>query len=183
MIHFQSTSTFSGDVRSEIVRNSIVHTTSSDMDTSSGINATDDAKMKLAQKSGSFESALPSTSTTTIITAAPTMITLNNNFASCKIDHKKKLKHYPVGLNAHIPLAATTTSSSATTFLHHHHHKHKQRRKLKMQLQFDDQFMDCGNFNEFLSSSSLSSSDSETEETNESDHEGKKKIFFFLFQN
>jgi hypothetical protein len=144
------------------------------MDTSSGINATDDAKIKLAQKSGSFESALPS-SNTTIITAAPTTITLNS-FNSCKIEHKKKLKHYPVGFNAHIPIAATSTSSSATTHPHHHHHKHKQRRRLKMQLQFDDQFMDCGNFNEFLSSSSLSSSDSETEETNESDHEGTLNI-------
>lgn len=159
-------------MRSETVRNPIIHTTSSDMDTSSGnVNATDDAKMKLAQKSGSFESALPS-STTTIITAAPTTITLNNNFSSCKIEHKKKLKHYPVGYNAHIPIAATSTSSSATSHHHHLHHKHKQRRRLKMQLQFDDHFMDCGNFNEFLSSSSLSSSDSETEETNESDHEG-----------
>lgn len=176
MIHFQSTSTFGGDVRSETVRNPIAHNTSSDMDTSSGINATDDAKMKLAQKSGSFESALPSSSTTAVITTAPTTIAMSNNFSSCKIEHKKKLKHYPVGFNAHIPLAATSTSSSATSHPHHHHHhhKHKQRRRLKMQLQFDDQFMDCSNFNEFLSSSSLSSSDSETEETNESDHEGKK---------
>lgn len=47
-----------------------------------------------------------------------------------------------------------------------------------MQLQFDDQtdFMDCGNFNDFLSSSSLSSSDSEAEETNESDHEGDDEL-------
>lgn len=156
-------------MRSETVRNPITHNTSSDMDTSSGINATDDAKMKLAQKSGSFESALPSSSTTTIITAAPTTLTMNNNFSSCKIEHKKKIKHYPIGFNAHIPIAATSSANSHS----HHHHKHKQRRRLKMQLQFDDQFMDCGNFNEFLSSSSLSSSDSETEETNESDHEGK----------
>ena len=173
MIHFQSTSSYGGNVRSETVRNPIIHTTSSDMDTSSGLNTTDDAKMKIAQKSDSFESALPSTNS--IVTAAPTTITMSNNFNSCKTEHKKKLKHYPIGFNAHIPLAAAAapSTSSSVNIYPHYYHKHKQRRRLKMQLQFDDQFMDCGNFNEFLSSSSLSSSDSETEETNESDHEGK----------
>lgn len=54
------------------------------------------------------------------------------------------------------------------------HHKRKQNR---LKLQFDDQsLMDCGNFNDFLSSSSLSSTDSETEETNESDHEGDDEL-------
>lgn len=78
---------------------------------------------KIAQKSGSFESAL-----------------------------KKKNKQNPMGPN-----------------------KHKHSRILK--LQFDDQnFMDCGNMNDFLSSSSLSSSDSEAEETNESDHEGDDEL-------
>lgn len=90
---------------------------------------------KMAQKSGSFESALPST---------------NNN--ANKLDSKKKTKHFPST-----------------------HSKNKQSRRLK--LQFDDRnFMDCGNINDFLSSSSLSSSDSEAEETNESDHEGDDEL-------
>ena len=75
--------------------------------------------------------------------------------AGNKSDGKKKSKGF------HSPNAA--------------HSKHKQSRRLK--LQFDDQnFMDCGNFNDFLSSSSLSSSDSEAEETNESDHEGDDEL-------
>lgn len=103
----------------------------------------DDSKVntqKIAQKSGSFESALPS----------------NNNTLN-KLEQKKKYKHFPITYHG------TGTQS-----------KHKQSRRLK--LQFDDQnFMDCGNMNDFLSSSSLSS-DSETEETNESDHEGDDEL-------
>jgi G patch domain-containing protein 2 len=108
------------------------------MDTST-TNITDDSKInlqKMAQKSGSFESALPTNS--------------NNNNSMSK---KKKI----AGYHTHVAV------------------KHKQSRRLK--LQFDDQnFMDCGNINDFLSSSSLSSSDSETEETNESDHEGDDEL-------
>lgn len=60
----------------------------------------------------------------------------------------------------------------------HKHHKRKQsRRQLKMQIQFDDpNGMECGNFNDFLSSSSLSSSDSEAGLTNESDREGDDEL-------
>lgn len=134
VVHFQSL--FSREpFRSPVV---------SQMDTS--VNVTDEAKInlqKMAQKSGSFESALPT----------------NNNSAN-KLEHKKKMKHYPPGY--HVP----------TTGIHS---KHKQSRRLK--LQFEDQnFMDCGNINDFLSSSSLSSSDSEAEETNESDHEGDDEL-------
>lgn len=82
----------------------------------------------------------------------------NNN--ANKSDHKKKSKHYPLGCHGQMGVL---------------HGKNKQNRRLK--LQFDDQsFMDCGNINDFLSSSSLSSSDSETEETNESDHEGDDEL-------
>lgn len=125
------------DAGSKVFRSPVIN----DMDTAS--NVTDDNKInlqKMAQKSGSFESALPS----------------SNN----KLEQKKKMKHYPIGY--HSPMASI-------------HNKHKQSRRLK--LQFDDQnFMDCGNINDFLSSSSLSSSDSETEETNESDHEGDDEL-------
>lgn len=90
---------------------------------------------KMAQKSGSFESALPSSK-----------------------DGKRKSKHY-MGIG------------------YPHKNKHSKRREMKMQLQFDDQtFMDCGNLNDFLSSSSLSSSDSEPVLTNESDHEGDDEL-------
>lgn len=93
--------------------------------------AEDKINIHLAQKSGSFDSALPS----------------NNSLT--KLEHKKKM--------------------SSTIY-----NKYKQSRRLK--LQFDDQnFMDCG-INDFLSSSSLSSSDSEAEETNESDHEGDDEL-------
>ncbi|XP_063709845.1 uncharacterized protein LOC134838279 [Culicoides brevitarsis] len=52
--------------------------------------------------------------------------------------------------------------------------KHRRRRQMKMQLQFDENsFMDCGNL---MSSSSLSSSDSEPVFANESDHEGDDEL-------
>ncbi|CRK88797.1 CLUMA_CG002625, isoform A [Clunio marinus] len=79
---------------------------------------------------------------------------LTNSFSFSKVEHKKKMRHMGN---------------------HQADRRNKQKRKLK--LQFDDQhFMDCGNINDFLSSSSLSSSDSETEETNESDHEGDDEL-------
>lgn len=114
------------------------------MDTST--NITDDNNInlqKMSQKSGSFESALPTNA---------------NNIN--KIENKKKVKHFSVGYHGHIA---------------GFHNRNKHSRQLK--LQFDDQnFMDCGNINDFLSSSSLSSSDSEAEETNESDHEGDDEL-------
>lgn len=62
---------------------------------------------------------------------------------------------------------------------HHHkkHYKGNKRIQMKLQLQFEDStLMDCG-LNEFLSSSSLSSSsDSEAAETNESDREGDDEL-------
>lgn len=59
----------------------------------------------------------------------------------------------------------------------HKNHKRKQSRRSHMPIQFDDpNGMDCGNFNDFLSSSSLSSSDSEAGQTNESDREGDDEL-------
>lgn len=57
------------------------------------------------------------------------------------------------------------------------HYKSNKRIQMKLQLQFEDAtLMDCG-LNEFLSSSSLSSSsDSEAAETNESDREGDDEL-------
>jgi hypothetical protein len=171
--HFQS-SPFGGggnDIRFDSFRHPIVH----NMEASSGINVTDDVKLKLAQKSGSFESTLP-TSSSSNITAPATIVNNNMNCNINKLEHKKKNKHYPTSYCVQIPIAASTASSSNSTQTHHHKHK-QSRRRLKLQLQFDDHsFMDCSNLNDFLSSSSLSSSDSETEETNESDHEGDDEL-------
>lgn len=130
LVHFQSVFGSRVDDRLSLFR--------SPQKTDMEMPATVDNKVhlqKMAQKSGSFESALPSS---------------NNN--ANKLDSKKKIKHFPST-----------------------HSKNKQSRRLK--LQFDDRnFMDCGNINDFLSSSSLSSSDSEAEETNESDHEGDDEL-------
>lgn len=53
--------------------------------------------------------------------------------------------------------------------------RHRKRRQMKMQLQFENSYMDCG-LNDFLSSSSLSSSDSEPVFANESEHEGDDEL-------
>ncbi|XP_070499891.1 histone-lysine N-methyltransferase set1 isoform X2 [Chironomus tepperi] len=187
VVHFHST--YGGDLRSEVVRNPVVSTAiSSDMEVST--NATDDIKIslqKMTQKSGSFESALPTnnainTATTTSTSSTSSAVHLNNCVNKIET-YKKKVKPSASSYGYH---ANTPINNAAShhhhhhhhhSSHHHHHHKHKQSRR-KMQLQFDDQtdFMDCGNFNDFLSSSSLSSSDSEAEETNESDHEGDDEL-------
>lgn len=172
VVHFQSS--YGGDLRSEIVRSPIVSTTvSSDMDIST--NATDDAKINLAkmtQKSGSFESALPTNSILTNSTLTTSAVHINNCVNKIESSYKKKVKsNTSSSYGYHTSTLINNAASHNLPHLSHHHHKHKQSRR-KMQLQFgDDQtdFMDCGNFNDFLSSSSLSSSDSEAEETNESD--------------
>lgn len=59
----------------------------------------------------------------------------------------------------------------------HSHHKRKQSKRSHLKHVFHEQNgMDCGNLNDFLSSSSLSSSDSEAGETNESDREGDDEL-------
>lgn len=59
----------------------------------------------------------------------------------------------------------------------HSNHKRKQSKRSHLKMQFSGQNgMDCGNLNDFLSSSSLSSSDSEAGETNESDREGDDEL-------
>ena len=110
------------------------------------VNAMDDSKVNLQKLSRKSGS---------FESALPS----NNN--ANKLEHKKKtVRNYPTVYHSHIAAL---------------HQKHKYNRRLK--LQFDDQsFMDCGNINDFLSSSSLSSTDSETEETNESDHEGDDEL-------
>lgn len=106
-------------------------------------------QLKLATKSGSFESTFGASTV-----SAPT----------CSIDIVKGL-----------PPKLCSVNSKDGTRRHHtnSHHKQKQSKRLqmKMQLQFDDP-----NGMDFLSSSSLSSSDSEAAETNESDREGDDEL-------
>lgn len=76
----------------------------------------------------------------------------HNNKLIAKAENKKKSRRYPPGYT--LP----------------------QKPNHRFKLQFDDQnFMDCGNLNDFLSSSSLSSS-SDSEEMNESEHEGDDEL-------
>lgn len=112
-------------------------------------------QLKLATKSGSFESTFGAS------TAPP---------PTSSIDIAKGLP---------TKLGSTSAKDGSRRHHTHSHHKQKQSKRLqmKMQLQFDDpNGMDCGNLNDFLSSSSLSSSDSEAAETNESDREGDDEL-------
>lgn len=80
-------------------------------------------------------------------------------------------------IDSNLSVKGSTERSRKNSKSRHKHHKRKQsRRQLKM-IHFDDpNGMDCGNFNDFLSSSSLSSSDSEAGLTNESDREGDDEL-------
>lgn len=74
-------------------------------------------------------------------------------------------------------LSKDNSRKSSHRLKSHNKHRHSKRLQMKMQLQFGDpNGMDCGNLNDFLSSSSLSSSDSEAAETNESDREGDDEL-------
>lgn len=80
-----------------------------------------------------------------------------------------------------VPKPKTLNKESSRKSGHRMHtqkkQRHSKRLQMKMQLQFGDpNGMDCENFNDFLSSSSLSSSDSEAAETNESDREGDDEL-------
>lgn len=114
-----------------------------------------DSQNKLATKSGSFESTFGAQDLCTTYTAGPTIGILDCPKPSSKDASRKN--HHHVNAN--------------------HKQKKSKRLQMKMQLQFDDpNGMDCGNLNDFLSSSSLSSSDSEAAETNESDREGDDEL-------
>lgn len=133
-------------------------TATAPLDTSqlkAGISDIGSSQLKLATKSGSFESTFGAT------TVPP---------PSSSIDIAKVLP----------PKLCSAGGKDGSRRHHTHlHHKLKQSKRLqmKMQLQFDDpNGMDCGNLNDFLSSSSLSSSDSEAAETNESDREGDDEL-------
>lgn len=76
-----------------------------------------------------------------------------------------------------LPIKIKENSRKSHTTSRHSNHKRKQSKRSQLKMQFHEQNgMDCGNLNDFLSSSSLSSSDSEAGETNESDREGDDEL-------
>lgn len=112
---------------------------------------------KMPQKSGSFDSPFNVQEATIVHTIQP--------LATPTADHTTSLK-----------LAKDSARKSHGTS-RHSHHKRKQSKHSHLKQQFhDENGMDCGNLNDFLSSSSLSSSDSEAGETNESDREGDDEL-------
>lgn len=112
---------------------------------------------KMPHKSSSFDSPFNVQETTTVHTIQP-LVTPTD-------DHTTSLK-----------LAKDSARKSHGTS-RHSHHKRKQSKHSHLKQQFhDENGMDCGNLNDFLSSSSLSSSDSEAGQTNESDREGDDEL-------
>ncbi|XP_055326804.1 uncharacterized protein LOC129580415 [Sitodiplosis mosellana] len=76
-----------------------------------------------------------------------------------------------------LPIKIKESSRKGHNTSRHSNHKRKQSKRSQLKMQFHEQNgMDCGNLNDFLSSSSLSSSDSEAGETNESDREGDDEL-------
>lgn len=121
------------------------------IDDASGVNS-----HKMPQKSGSFDSPFNVQDSTAVHTVQPTTATVVHT-ASLKLTKENVRKSH---------------GSSR-----HSNHKRKQSKRSHLKQVFHEQNgMDCGNLNDFLSSSSLSSSDSEAGETNESDREGDDEL-------
>lgn len=127
-----------------------------------------DALHKMAQKSGSFESTFRDQTMSACVGSS--VGGTRSGSSGSGINDKQTELH-----------TNCTSSSSggggSGSGIGTKKHKHSKRHYLKMRLQFEDpNLMDCGGLNEFLSSSSLSSSDSEAAETNESDREGDDEL-------
>lgn len=83
----------------------------------------------------------------------------------------------PPMVDISLPIKIKENSRKGHNTSRHSNHKQKQSKRSQLKMQFHEQNgMDCGNLNDFLSSSSLSSSDSEAGETNESDREGDDEL-------
>lgn len=134
------------------------------------------ADHKIVHKSDSFESTFGAECTTGVATkmagASNNNIITNNPSSITTTTTTSFPQHtstYPAA-----PRFGEKTKDHLTR-----KHKHSKRLQMQqnLQLQFDDpNVMDCGGLNEFLSSSSLSSSDSEAAETNDSDREGDDEL-------
>lgn len=119
------------------------------IDSASGANAN-----KMTQKSGSFDSPF--------------------NVQETQSTYVAQLP--PVDLSAPLKIGKESSRKGHNTS-RHSNHKRKQSKRNHLKMQFNEQNgMDCGNLNDFLSSSSLSSSDSEGGQTNESDREGDDEL-------
>lgn len=119
---------------------------------------------KITKKSESFESTFIATALAASTAAA----------VPCAAQPTQHVNTYPAA-----PSRTTEKSKEHNTGRKHKHSKHGARGVIP--IQFDDpNMMDCGSstaFNGFLSSSSLSSSDSEgANETNDSDREGDDEL-------
>lgn len=130
---------------------SILQPTTSFQVKSLSIDVTSNANAsKMPQKSGSFDSSFNIQETSTFAVQPPAV---------------------------DLPAASTKMAKENTRKGRHSNHKRKQSKRSQLQMQFNEQNgMECGNLNDFLSSSSLSSSDSEAGETNESDREGDDEL-------
>lgn len=107
---------------------------------------------QLTKKSGSFDSTFHIEETSSFGVQLPSL-DINGSLKICKEKTRK----------------SQNTSR-------HSNHKRKSSKRNQLKMQFSGQTgMDCG-LNDFLSSSSLSSSDSEGGETNESDREGDDEL-------
>lgn len=112
---------------------------------------------KMSQKSGSFDSPFSVQGNNLPFVVQPPAPDVSTVSLPIKIGKDSSRKNH-------------TTSR-------HSNHKRKQSKRSHLKMQFSEQNgMDCGNLNDFLSSSSLSSSDSEAGETNESDREGDDEL-------
>lgn len=115
----------------------------------------------MTQKSNSFDSSFGVKEFTNVFP-------IDNDANASATSSSTVVKPIPLRNNKEFTTAQRKCPSN--TKPKHHSKRHRIR---KMQLQFDDpNGMDCAGLNDFLSSSSLSSSDSEAAITNESDREG-----------
>ncbi|XP_055388847.1 uncharacterized protein LOC129617815 [Condylostylus longicornis] len=132
-----------------------------------------------------FKAEIGISTKTTVLSHIPENITIKNsenNSGTLKIETLTR----PTILN---PITSLNPKPSSELQSHKSKHSSGERRRrhknnrlkreqIRAQLQFDDPHsMECGNdLNDFVSSSSLSSSDSEDGETNESDREGDDEL-------
>lgn len=129
------------------------------------------------QKADSFESSSFGVKEFTNVFSASTLtnstsLTLSTPSVIRPIPLRNNIKDFTI-VNQHQQRKCHNHNSMSAKLNKHgrrHHFK-------KMQFQFDDpNGMDCAGLNDFLSSSSLSSSDSEAGQTNESDREGDDEL-------
>lgn len=138
----------------------------------SGIEATDThSNTQHLNKSASIDDSL--------VEQPHVMPQKSGSFDATIISHENRIKYATPQLTAAEFTTAKPTKDNSRKVSKTRQHKRKQTKhhQMQMQIQFGNPIdMDCGSLNDFLSSSSLSSSDSEGDETNESDREGDDEL-------